>query len=208
MRAVLLLILLLSGCSIAPKAPPVEDVDAAWAEHQRRLSVIERWQLEGKLALHSEQQSGSAQLWWRQTKSEFDLRITPPFGVNKVRIRGGEREVVLYPASGHPLRASSAEALLQREVGWLLPLQSLRYWVLGLPAEATEFELNAQGQLQSLFYQGWQVSFVAYQLFETMILPSELVLRYQDLKLRLAIHEWQLNPVEPASSSRLRPPNN
>ncbi|MDQ7015149.1 MAG: lipoprotein insertase outer membrane protein LolB [Gammaproteobacteria bacterium] len=207
MRAVLLLILLLSGCSIAPKAPPVEDLDAAWAEHQRRLSAIQRWQMEGKLALRSEQQSGSAQLWWRQNRQQFDLRLTPPFGVGKLRIRGDEESVVLYPASGSPLRAANAETLLQQAVGWSLPLQSLRYWVLGLPAEATEIQLNDQGRLQSLVYQGWQVSFVAYQTFEDVMVPSELLLRYQTLELRLAIHEWKLNPVNAVSSSRLRPPS-
>jgi len=207
MRVLALLVLFISGCTSAPKPPPVADTEAAWQQHQRQLSAIQSWQLQGKLALRSEQQSGSAQLWWRQNRQRFDLRVTPPFGIGKLRIRGDDSEVILYPASGRPLRAANAEALLQRSVGWSLPLQSLRYWVLGLPAEAEQIELDNQGRLHSLAYQGWQVEFVDYQRAADVMLPSELFLRYQELQLRLAIHDWQLNPHEPPPSSRLRPPS-
>ncbi len=203
----MLLVLLIAGCSTAPKPPPVEDIEAAWQEHQRPLLAIQSWQLQGKLALRSEQQSGSAQLWWRQNQQRFDLRVTPPFGVGKLRIRGDESEVALYPASGRPLRAANAEELLQQTLGWSLPLQSLRFWVLGLPAKATQIELNDQGYLHSLVYQGWQVEFIAYEAVADLVLPSELFLRYRGLQLRLAIHEWQLAPLESPASSRLRPPS-
>jgi len=207
MRGFMLLVLLIAGCTTAPKPPPVADTEAAWQQHQRRLLTIQSWQLQGKLALRSEQQSGSAQLWWRQNQQRFDLRVTPPFGVGKLRIRGDDSEVILYPALGRPLRAANAEALLQQTLGWSLPLQSLRYWVLGLPAEAEQIELDDQGRLHSLAYQGWQVKFIAYEAVADLMLPSELFLRYQDLQLRLAIHEWQLNPHESPPSSRLRPPS-
>ena len=68
----------------------------------------------------------------------------------------------MQQADGSSQGAASPELLLRRALGWSVPVQSLRHWVLGLPGRAAAYRLDGYGRLQSLELGGWLVSYDDY----------------------------------------------
>ena len=79
-------------------------------------------------------------------------------------------------------------------LGFDPPLQSLRYWVLGVndPAMGAERSLDGEHRLVRLQQDGWQVAYDEYMAVQRRWLPRRLTLTHQQLRLRLVINVWQL----------------
>ena len=80
-------------------------------------------------------------------------------------------------ADGRRARAESPEALLEREVGWSVPLTGLRYWIVGAPAldgATSKMELDDRGRLARLEQAGWTVIYERYGILDDLALPERI----------------------------------
>jgi outer membrane lipoprotein LolB len=196
----LLLILgLLGGCAHHRSLTPPEDV----LEHQRHLQTIGDWQLRGKLGVRTTGDSGSASIKWAQQRSNYQIYLSGPLGQKRINITGNSDKVRLEQSGEEPQEAGTAEALIKKSVGWTLPVTQLAYWVRGLPApklRITHLQQNETGLIAQLMQGGWNITYSNYQdqYFngEILPLPGKITAEYQDIRLILAIREWQLGAPE------------
>ena len=190
-------VVFLAGCSNLDLISDASERNAMWSRQLNWLKGLDTWQASGQVAVRSADDGGSASMIWRQTPSEFSLRLHGPFGQGAVLIEGDAKIVSLRSADGQIKRAGSAEELLFRELGWSVPVTGLRYWILGRPAPGyptEEFRLNEMGLVEHLTQAGWQVTYLRYREAGQGMLPAKIELRRDSLLVRVVLSDWRLSP--------------
>jgi outer membrane lipoprotein LolB len=180
MHRVLLLTLLLVGCSTAPVAV------------QRPAEIDSPFVFNGRVAIKQGGQHDSAGVRWVHRASEDEILLLAPLGTTVARIHRDAEEATL-DASGKHYSSQDIESLMQRALGWQLPLSGLRFWVSALPAPEGEFhiERNANGQVNLLRQQGWEIRYSRYTTTTPDALPLRLNLKRDGMEVLLLIDEWE-----------------
>ncbi len=196
----LALALTLSACSSLHQRETLEfgGDPAAWQVHRNAVTPLTHWTLQGKLGVRAPAESGSGTLLWLQQQDQYDIRLSGPLGRGATRIQGSDAGVVLEIAGQPPATAASAEALLEQQIGWRLPVEHLLWWVRGLPApdSPSRLQLNPDSQLARLAQAGWTVEYSRYQQIDGLQLPQRLQLSGHDVLLTLVITRWEPHTSE------------
>jgi len=184
----------LSACATSPlpgATPEAEVIDNS-AKLQRQQQAQLGFTLAGRIAVTGAALSGT--LRWEQQADDFHLRIAGPFGVGTTELSGREGQVRIR-AKDLDVVTDQPEQLLQDATGWPLPLNPLRYWVLGVPSPRFDgtIDYDHQGRISSFEEQGWEL---VCSEFRADGLPSRLdarqgqrhaVVLIQNLQLRAAL---------------------
>jgi outer membrane lipoprotein LolB len=189
-----LLGMLLTGCSFAPVSPP-QDNQAVWDARQALLTRLSAWTLTGRVAVITESEGWHGDLLWKQQARNYDIRIMAPLGQGTVSLQSRDGLVTLRSTRDpRPVMAPNAEALLHRQLGWTVPVEGLRYWVLGIPDPGHQYHMNldSDGRLVRLDQSGWEVRYLRYQQVDGYDLPGKIFLDNRDLKVRLVVERWKL----------------
>jgi len=203
----LLLMLLLSGCATQPAAPllDAEALDRLWDLRQAQLSGLAGWQMNGRVAVKNTEDSWSASLSWQQQAETFDISFSSMLGQRMAQLKGDELSASLYLPDDRVLSAANVSDLLDDELGWSVPMDGLRYWLVGLPAPEPEpvlalnKGLDELGRLQWLEQSGWRIEYQRYRPAGTLEVPKKMVLTRGDLRVRFVIDRWQAVAAAQAS---------
>jgi len=78
-------------------------------------------------------------------------------------------------------------------LGFELPLDNLRYWLLGVPDPSIAFDLtrNEQDRALHLTQAGWSIEYDRYLPNNGDLLPTRLVMSRADARVRIAVDHWQ-----------------
>lgn len=192
----LLLLLLLAGCSSTPPRPLADDRELAWQEHQYRLSAVRDWSLSGRLAIQTGHEGWHASISWQQQQQSYAILLVAPLGQGALRLDGDADTVTLQTDEGEKLTSSDPAQLLYQQFGWRVPVSSLRYWVLGIPAPGTREEtLDEYGRLSHLQQGSWEIRFLDYEQRQGLELPGRVFVSNHQAKVKLVISDWQLQPT-------------
>lgn len=183
--------LLLAGCTVASnRAPPVLDAAA--------LAEFESWGLRGRVALNREGRGAQANVLWRQEGALARLELSGPWGVGaeRVRIEGGDVDLfsegdwVSMCAPGMPI--DELEMLCDSA-----PLQSLPYWLRGLPDPGSPFTeySSGQGAAREFRQDGWRIEVNLLARSGGLAVPRRLNISGPGASMRVAITNWELPPV-------------
>jgi outer membrane lipoprotein LolB len=191
--AVAAVLLLAGGCATLP--PPGDAGD--WPARREVLQALERWSLDGRIAVAAGEDGFSGGFDWVQAGEQADVELSGPLGGSAVNIHvDGDRAVV--SVGGQDARPEDAEALLARYFGpgRTLPAGQMRYWLLGVPAPQVPAEetLGQDLRLATLAQSGWQVRFDRYETVGTIALPARLEMTTEGLRLRVVVSEWRVPP--------------
>ena len=89
------------------------------------------------------------------------------------------------------MTAATPEALLERELGWHLPVAPLRDWLRGRPMRSEiELERDADGQVTGFVEDGWTISYGDFRDGK----PTRITARKPPYQVRLAIKSWVALP--------------
>lgn len=184
----LALFALLTGCA-GVQAPPASQND------QLRGNPGHDWTLEGKAAIRSGESSNTAYIDWQQQGERFKIIVSGPLGQGGARIEGGPGLVSLsLPGEEQPLTGPNPESVMQQALGWHLPVSQASYWVTGRPAPDLPSQPLSSGG-PGFEQQGWQVGILRLtDISDQLTLPSRLDFRYADIRIRLVIGHWSLEP--------------
>ena len=176
-------------------ARDVADPDLAWQAHVGELSRLHTWSMLGTLAVRSTGGDASrVTLRWRQTRDTYLVRFMGPLGVGLFEVEGTAGEVEARFSDGRSASAVSPEILLEREIGWTVPLQGLRYWVVGAPAPdgpAPKLELDDRGRLARLEQSGWTVVYERYDGLDDLALPERIRLSNKTVDATVVVRRWK-----------------
>jgi outer membrane lipoprotein LolB len=189
------LALLLAAC--APQIVRVKG-DAglmkAQIEREQALAGADHWVLQGRLGVSNGKDGGSGSFSWTQDgdRYEFVLRGPAISGMD-FRLSGGPDGALLEGLREGPLRGPDAAALMRKALGWEVPLDDLRAWVLGLRADGGPAELSfGTNRLPSTLQQdGWTVEYRQWDADRTPPLPTKVYAGKSPYKVKLSIDSWQ-----------------
>ena len=192
--AFLLLALLLHGCALLqPPSPPPPPAGTQidWLDHLRSLTLLQEWQLKGKIGVRTRNDGGSAYLDWNQAEDSFYIILSGPLGQGTTIVSGNATGARLEQSDGIFL-AESPDQLVQEHTGWHIPIAHLLYWIKGMPAPGDTPSLthNALGTLATLQQGGWQLDYDQYSPELGTLLPHKIRIRKDDLKVTLIIKQW------------------
>jgi len=184
-------LLLLAGCSSLPDYVPKE---TDWQQREAKLAEFQQWQLEGRIAIRTDDDSWSGSLKWQQLGQFYDIHFSGPFGQGAINLTGDQQRVVLSSKDGDIIGHQGAEQLMYQQLGWRLPLSQLQYWVIGRPSPASAesvIELDEFGRIERLQQSDWKVSYRRYRQHLQLELPAKVFIENHKLSVRLVIDNWQ-----------------
>ncbi|PKH26432.1 lipoprotein localization factor LolB [Enterobacterales bacterium CwR94] len=190
--------LVLAACSIhQPTAPGKSPDSPQWQAHQQEVSKITQFQTRGAFAYLSDKQKVYARFNWQQTAPDrYRLLLTNPLGSTELQLDAQGNVVQLVDNKGKRYTSNDAEKMISQLTGMDIPLQNLRQWMLGLPGDATDYQLDSQYRLTHVNYrrddQQWQVSYQGYDQKQQPALPANLELKQGDQRIKLKMDSWTL----------------
>ena len=187
----LAVLVLLAGCA---SQTPQEVADNSWPERAAQLALLQNWQADGKMALRGADGAESSNITWQQEHNHTRVKLSGSMGLSATTIYS-DGSFLEVNRAGEISRydISSPESII-RDIGWDLPLQSLPYWLKGLPsplAEAGELTLE-RGLLTRLQQSGWLIHYENYAQFGLYVLPKRLEMERGTTRLRLIIRNWTI----------------
>ena len=188
--------LLLTGCASSPQFKPVDNPDAEWLNHQQQISALQKWRLKGRIAIKNDHEAWFLKVDWQQHMNDYAVFLSGPFS-GVVSLSGGKDNVELNDGE-QSYQAPDAEILLLEHTGIRMPVNGLRYWLLGLPQpdrEVRNLKLDVTGRLSSLRQDEWQVNIDRYQQYNGKSLPAKIIIQNHQLNVRLIVDQWQLSPI-------------
>lgn len=193
---VTLLALLLSACGGQPIKPLNTDLaERNWGIRSSNIAAVQSFGLKGRIA-EAGIAGGRGDIDWTQSGERIDLRISGPLGVGALAISGDPQGVEIRSKDG-VIATREPESYMQDRLGWSLPLGTLRYWVLGVPALAPRYDqmprivkLDEIGRATNFEQTGWKIDYLEYQTVNSLALPRKLTLSNGSRSFRLVIDEW------------------
>lgn len=192
-------LLLLSACASSPLNSP------GWQAHRDSVTRVEHWQLDGRLNIRQGRESDTISLNWNQQGNHVAIRLSATLlGLGGVRIEGDQTQVVVEKNGDEPRVLPGLDALSSEYLDYDFPAAYLLWWVRGLPVPSLPAApvLDQNQLLQSLVQtapdgQRWELSYANYERVDEVILPRNIDLQSQGVRLRFRINDWQLGDERP-----------
>ena len=181
---------LFAGCATR-KGTELPDL-GDWERRQYLLGQIDDWEFQGRIGVVAGDAGFNASLRWAQDGEGFEATVAGPLGIGTVRLAGDGRRVTLTDKDGETTVLEDAETDLYVRYGWTIPVQSLRYWALGIPDPAlpADTEFDGDGLLASLRQGGWTVAITRYGEGGGQPMPTRLSAAGEQTRVKLVIHKW------------------
>jgi outer membrane lipoprotein LolB len=193
-RVALIACVLLAGCA-APRVRTVAPDSAMLAKQAAReqaLAAKPDWQLEGRLGVSTSRDSGSGSLQWKQDGDAFRFSVHAPVTGKTWVLTGDPRHAVLEGLRDRPVEGEDAAMLLERELGWHVPVAELSAWVRGARASGeAKVEFREDGLPAAIVQDGWKIEYPDYDMTRTPALPRKVFAIRGDYRVRLAVSAWQ-----------------
>lgn len=187
-------LLLASGCRTLPPGAPVgPGADAPWPEQRAALEKLDRYALNGRVAVAANGQGFSASLRYQQRASHSNLALDGPLGIGGLRVEIEGEDIQIATSRGEKLDGQAARDELERRLGFQLPLDELRWWLLGIPApgEASVNQDGGSGEIRDFNQSGWHVSINTRAPGLGFSMPQRLTAEREGARLKLFVTNWE-----------------
>ncbi len=152
----------------------------------------ERWSFEGRLALTGKNDSWTANINWEHTPNAEKIKLSGPLGQGAMVI-SLVGDVVTLDRGGGDIRSSTQpEEFINQQLGMFVPVDSLRYWVVGLPEPSSPYKDTDLGFNQT----GWINEYKQMQQVDNHSMPYKMAVMNNLVKLKLIIDHWVINDTE------------
>jgi outer membrane lipoprotein LolB len=188
--------LLLAACSGRPVHDSQQSSDASLAKFGERHTVLTRrpdWVMEGRLSVDDGEEGGSGRISWQVSGLTTQIDFHAAMGRGAWRLVMSGQGAVLETADGRVLREPTVNELLQKEIGWAVPVEALSWWARGLaaPDGGDQLQLDDAGLAEQILQQGWVVNYRRYGEFVGQMMPVRLNASKGEYRVKLAVSEWR-----------------
>ncbi|EDY86895.1 outer membrane lipoprotein LolB [gamma proteobacterium HTCC5015] len=193
----------LAGCASNPSFQTqnpdgVKQVKSHWLAWQDRLSRVEAWNIEGRAAVTTADDSGTVSVFWDQAPDAFRLRMAGPFGAGSLDIRSDEQGVFMQDSDGNTRRAATAEGLVWMQTGWEIPISDMRAWILGAVGDPENPSVRVDQYGHTLAFDSgeWHVQIPEYTETqfqgELLAVPRKVFLQSPYIKIKMIVSDWSV----------------
>jgi outer membrane lipoprotein LolB len=198
--AALLAAVLLAGCA---HLEPGDD-GLSFGERRLRLESIPAWEMRGRLAVNTGERAFQGSFRWAQDDAHSTLTVRGPLGGGILEVAGSP-DRMLVTARGEQRVLEDPETELSALLGWWMPVDSLRAWLLGLPDPGfrANTRIGAGTVLEALDQRLWHVEYASYQLSDGLLVPRRIDMAHGALELRLTVDAWSSTASAVSAATRL-----
>ncbi|MDM7861192.1 lipoprotein insertase outer membrane protein LolB [Alteromonas sp. ASW11-36] len=187
----LLLIASLWGCKTPP--PPPEFVNAT-ANDQKLIELV-NWELRGRMAFKSADESFSANMRWQQNGEDLSFKLTNLVGVTLLDMQVTDGRTVLT-IDGEEYTGDEPGELIYDVSGWQIPIRAMQRWVKGLALENEYSIRDDKGLLQKIQVNSlrgaWLVDYQQFTQSNSIVLPRQLLITQDpNIEIKLKINRWE-----------------
>lgn len=174
---------LLSGCATIAPGSAVTDVEFI---------------VQGKLLLTLADEKTALQFSWQQNQDDYVIDVWGAFGQGRTQLRGTGKKMQVMRGQ-KVIVAGPPELVMQQQLGWSMPVEAMRYWILGQPQPNIRFADYAIDEAQSSvrFRQSsWAVSVVLVNGANTARQdpqPKQVELIRDDVAVRVKVSKYSRN---------------
>lgn len=190
---IFLFLLCIAGCATVTQ-PGSGEHYLSWPVRQKQLNNLKNWNLQSAIGIKNLNQCTAVHVHWQQFEPNYTLDITSQFNIGGVKIVGDSTGVTLWRSATNKIRAQTPEELMYHELGWSLPIDNLRYWILGLPAPklayTSQFDVN--NHLIYLQQQGWKISYSNFISINKIDLPTSILISNSRIQVKMVIKKWEV----------------
>jgi outer membrane lipoprotein LolB len=185
-RAALLLALALGGCATTPA------IREAPALSSPALAELADWRASGRMAVQTGSGGFSANFDWQERPGHGEISVSGPFGAGATHISRSDEWIRIDTGRGAPVEVAAPftdlEPVLSAQLGAPLPLDTLRFWMLGIPAPGVPSEAASPGFTQS----GWTVrpEQPVAVAGAPAALPHRLTLERDSTRIKVVVDAW------------------
>jgi outer membrane lipoprotein LolB len=174
----------LNACTTLSEKP-VEAYQLGLMQH---LQKRDNWYFSGRLALVDEKNSISASINWRHQLKEDDIELFGPLAQGRIAITIVGDEIAVDNGEQRQTYVGVVDAVLTELLGFDMPAQALRFWVLGVNDPEQAYTNISDGFIQN----GWMVRYKELQKSNSETLPKKISAEKEKTKVRLVIDQWEL----------------
>src|ERR1700712_1626367 len=157
-------VVMLASCRTVPVQHAAPGPAQSWEARRPQLQARDRFELKGRVAVATGNDGFNARLRWMQSGKQTHMSLDGPLGAGGVQVTSDGSAVSIVTSRGDRLENDAAKAELTNRLGFDPPIDSLRYWVLGVPepGHPAQESLDAQQRLSALEQDGWQIQYTGY----------------------------------------------
>jgi len=190
---IVIISILLSACSTTTPRAPIGSPQQLWQQHQVQLQTINTWQLQGQIAIITPEDRNSATLNWQQFSDDFNINLTGPFGIHVLTIKRSDNISTLILDDDRQYQGPDTQTLIDQLSPIPIPVAELRAWIIGDPL-TDDVQLDNYGRVSQANHPlGWHISYTRYQLIENIWLPKNIVIKQDDMRIKITTRNWKLN---------------
>ncbi|MBT0587325.1 lipoprotein insertase outer membrane protein LolB [Alteromonas oceanisediminis] len=201
----------LAGCTTAYQ--PVKTVNQS--VNDAKLIKLVKWELRGRMAIKTDQESVSAYVRWHQQKDQFEFTLTNVLGVTLLTLTF-DGQLAELTIDDKNYRDTDPQRLLEDVSGWQIPVDLLPIWVKGLARPQDKTTRTSEGLLTQILPSGsaskWRVDFSGYSREVignnndkqpvSVVLPRQLTIQQnagataRTFSLKLKVNHWEATAID------------
>lgn len=193
-RAVLCIVLIATLHACATRGVQQLPLLTDWPMRERVMGALDVWSLKGRIGIRTPDDSSSGSLFWTQDRRQFDAQIDGPLGIGGVLLTGNPDEVTLSGSRIETRTVNDPGNELYRQTGLRVPIEGLRYWLLGvpIPGAPSDVSMGSNGLPASIEQAGWTISYKEYRRWSLNELPRRIIAEYGDTRLTIVVRDWDI----------------
>jgi len=194
------MLLLSAGCALREQKPA-----GAWLEQRQAWFLAHpEWSVQGRLGLSDGRRGGSLSMRWRAVGEHHVVDLSAGLGGKRWRLEMTPSGATLTGTDLAPLHGPDPDVLVERAVGWPIPVTWMSHWLRGLPApERARLEFAADGTLERLAWAGGRLEYLRWRGSGDVrpLLPSRIEATSGRNSVRAALSGWQFEPANPPAAT-------
>lgn len=165
---------------------------------REKLRTVSVWFMDGRVKVQTPDDSWTAGLEWRHADPEDRLLLSGPLGQHVAGIVRNGDGMVIETAQGNRVESSDPDGLMLEQLGFSVPLDALRYWVLALPAPQQAFAARVAAEnpatLLGFEQAGWSLGYDSFMQEGRWVVPRKMTVRGRNgVVLTLIVDRWRFD---------------
>ncbi|MDT8438671.1 MAG: lipoprotein insertase outer membrane protein LolB [Wenzhouxiangellaceae bacterium] len=186
---VIALAVLLSSCAVREPRP-----GGAWlAEREAWFAAHPDWSVRGRLALSDGERGGSLSLAWQARGDWHRVELSSGLGGKRWQLEMNVDGARLTGSEIGTLTGSDPDQLIERAIGWPVPVAGLVDWLRGLPGPALgQARYADDGTLAALTWGGWAIEYPRWNAVAGgVLLPTRVSARRGTQSVKAVLSGWR-----------------
>ncbi len=166
-----------------------------WNDRKTQLQNLTHYQTRGSFAYLANEKKVYARFFWQQyAANNYKLLLLNPLGTTELELSVQPNITQITDSEGKKYISNNPEELIYKLTNMNIPLDNLKSWIIGLPGNAQNFELDKNYLLKSVSDKEngeiWQVNYQGYDTSMTPALPNRLELTQGKNRIKLKMDNW------------------